>query len=233
MAKKARQEAITAQNTAKILINVASYRHNLATLFQDFVTVAALTLQNGFEPRNEAWHAREAEYLRIVGQYDRDVIDAMAHCLGGLIMRAQDEHRDHLGELYMALGIGNKSLGQFFTPYHISRLMAAISLERKQIEAAIEKQGYLSLNEPTCGAGGIVVAAADVMRELGFDPETQLRVVAQDADRHCCRMTYVNCLLHRIPATIIWGDTLLVEEKEITHTPALFLQVARLHQNAA
>ena len=228
MAKNRSSGPLTIQDVAKRLNKVGSYRHSLSSLFQDFVSVAAISLRNGFEPKTAAWEKRETEYLEIVGRYERDIVEAMSECLGTLILLARQGHSDHLGELYMALGTSKNSLGQFFTPYHISRMMASITLSSDGIDKAISDNGFVSVYEPTCGAGGMVVAAADVLSELGYDPARQLRVTAQDVDRHCCRMTYVNCVLHQIPATIIWGDALKLEQKEVVHTPALHLQLAEI-----
>lgn len=210
----------------KLLSDAGSYKYRLVTLFRDFVTVSAIALQNGVEQQDDAWYAREKEYLDVVSRYDRPMLDAFAACLGGLInLAAEEGPADHLGEFYMALGISEKGLGQFFTPYHVSKLMAAMAIRKDVCDAAIAEKGYLRASEPTCGGGGMVVAIADAMAELGYDVANQLQVYAQDIDLLCCRMTYISCVLHNIPAVIIWGDTLKMEERTRTATPALFHQL--------
>jgi type I restriction-modification system DNA methylase subunit len=110
--------------------------------------------------------------------------------------------------------------------------MAMITLDGDSIERAIADQGYVSMNEPTCGAGGMVIATAHALSSLGYSPSQHLRVTAQDIDYACCQMTYLNCVFFGIPAAIIHGDVLALEERSIMKTPAL-LRVERLQQSKA
>lgn len=59
----------------------------------------------------------------------------------------QTEPVDILGEIFNKLNMGNCMIGQFFTPTHISNLMAKISGIDKN---AIKELGYVLLNEPCC-----------------------------------------------------------------------------------
>lgn len=221
---------ITVQRAAATLIQATRYRHDLSTVFRDFVSIVAITLRNAFEPKDEAWQKREKTYLEIVGRYERDVVDQFTECLAMVMLLAKNGYSDHMGELYMALGISSKAWGQFFTPYHISKTMALITMDKTTIEKAIDEKGFVLANEPTCGAGGMVVAMADAMTHAGFNPADHLRVIAQDIDRICVEMTYINCVLHRIPASIVWGNTLLVEQREVIHTPALYIQMSKMSE---
>lgn len=72
---------------------------------------------------------------------------------------------DVLGDIFGALEVGNSAAGQFFTPFYISELMAQII----GFEDALEKKGFVSVNEPTCGAGGMIIALAKTMYEQKFN----------------------------------------------------------------
>ncbi|WP_162815051.1 N-6 DNA methylase [Erythrobacter aureus] len=230
MAKK--PPPVSVKQAAKIITDAASPRHRVSSLFQDFVSVMYLSLRNGVEPRDDAWQARENEYLEIVGKYDREVVDAMSNFFATVALLAQDDFADHLGEIYMSLETSNKSLGQFFTPYHVSQLMAGITVSSDCIKNAIDEHGYFEMSEPTCGSGGMVIATAEQVVAHGYEVEKHMRVTAQDIDRHCHRMTYIACRLHNIPATVIWGDTIAMEQREVAHTPALYHRLVAEKQQA-
>src|SRR3546814_4707645 len=86
------------------------------------------------------------------------------------------------------LEIGSKDMCQFFTPYQISRLMAMLTIDRPSLERAAAQNNFIEFNEPTCGAGGMIIAAAEAIRTLGFDPARHMRVTAQDIDIACVQM---------------------------------------------
>ena len=52
------------------------------------------------------------------------------------------------------LNLGNAGKGQFFTPYHISKLMAEITFIDGQKD--IENKDIITLSEPCSGSGGII-----------------------------------------------------------------------------
>lgn len=209
---------------AKLIRDAANYRYNLDTLFRDFVNLAVLAIRNKVEPKGAAWDAREAEYLKIINGYDKTIVPVFPELLARLILMAENGFSDHLGSLYMALEIANKAHAQYFTPYQVSHLMASLALSKAEIEAKIAENGLITLHEPASGAGGMVVAMAHVLHNMGYEPSRHMRVDAQDIDRTCCLMTYLNCYLHQIPCQVIWGNSIIGEVREVLLTPALIAQ---------
>ena len=118
----------------------------------------------------------------------------------------EEEMTDVLGEVYMATDLGSKSTGQFFTPFHLSELCAKMALPHWEKEYS--EHGTISLNEPSCGGGGMIIAAAKVMRDAGINPQRALNVVAQDLDWKGVYMTYLQLSLLGIRAKVVQGDTL-------------------------
>ncbi len=41
------------------------------------------------------------------------------------------------------------------------------------VQEAVKREGLFTLSEPTCGAGGMVVAVAECMLEAGLDPQSR------------------------------------------------------------
>ena len=125
-----------------------------------------------------------------------------------LIDTLEDGPDDVLGDVYMKADMGSKAAGQFFTPFHVSVLTAKIGL-MEQIEAykagEIEK---IEINEPACGGGAMILAAAKVLQESGVNYQNAMEVVAQDIDWKGVYMCYVQLSLLGISAICVQGDTL-------------------------
>ena len=139
--------------------------------------------------------------MQTIGAYGRDG-GMFAEMLGLLAMALEEEPTDMLGRIYMEAGLGNKNTGQFFTPFHVSKVCASMAL------AGEDGKERITLNEPSCGAGGMVIAAAAVLRERGINYQRCLDVVAQDLDWKGVYMCYVQLSLLGIRAVVAQGDTL-------------------------
>ena len=66
-------------------------------------------------------------------------------------------------------------------------------------------------------------AAVEEIKAAGFNPVHVFFAVAQDIDRKCCNMTYIQLSLLAVPAAVIWGDTLILECREQWLTAGYFL----------
>jgi N-6 DNA Methylase len=195
--------------------NALAQRKHRYEVFRDFVTVGALSVHNSFRgPRHDEL---EAEYLQIVGRYARDEVEGFARLLGILIALLDAEPRDILGQLYMTLDLGNTKTGQFFTPPGVSELMAQLTYSEaiKTLE-----QPFITVSDPACGAGGMLLALVKVMLSHGHNPAERLWVQAQDIDRTAALMCYLQMALWNVPAMIVVGDTLAGEVREVFYTPA-------------
>ena len=101
---------------------------------------------------------------------------------------------DPLGEIFME-HITKGQNGQFFTPMHICKMMAAMTMDRT------DPDSQETLNDPACGSARMFLAAASFNRNLEFN--------GADIDLTCCKMATINMLLNSLKATISWGDSLL------------------------
>jgi type I restriction-modification system DNA methylase subunit len=194
---------------------IARHRHRYE-VFRDFVTMSAISLHNAVRKVESL----EAEYMSIVQRYKKEEALEIAGLLGILVSLLEASPRDVLGQLYMALELGNSSTGQFFTPEHISEFMAQIVYDENL--ATLDKP-FITVCEPACGAGGMVLAFVKVMLSHGHNPAKRVWVQAQDIDRTAALMCYVQLALWNIPARIVVGNTLAMEEREVFYTPAHYL----------
>jgi hypothetical protein len=190
----------------------APHRHRYE-VFRDFVTMAAISLHNALS-KNEKL---EAEYLATIGRYERADVDRFPKLLGELIEILDIEPWDALGQMYMELEIHSEKMGQFFTPPALSELMARITAS--ELMAKLD-QPFLTVCEPACGAGGMILAFTKVLIEHGHNPVEKLWVQCQDIDRMAALMCYLQLSLWHVPGVVIVGNTLAVEAREVFYTPA-------------
>jgi type I restriction-modification system DNA methylase subunit len=166
--------------------------------------------------------AQEAEYIQIVKRYDADQVSEICALFGKLVLLLDSEPQDVLGQLYiMALELGNTQAGQFFTPHEISELMARITYGD---ELQNLTKPFITLSEPACGAGGMVLAFVKVMLSHGHDPAKRLWVQCHDIDRTAALTCYLQLSLWHVPAVVIVGNTLAMEVREAFYTPAHYLE---------
>lgn len=199
------------------ILNSIDYSKSKVTVFADFLSLATFSLAQPFYKSPEI----EERYLAIAKTYKPEQFNLFAKLLALVIDALEEEPQDFLGTCFMQNDMGNDYKGQFFTPYHVSKFMAEITLG--DVTSLVEAQGYVSISEPCSGAGGMIIACRDVFIQQGCNPSKQMYVEAVDIDDLCFKMTYIQLSLLGIPARVIRGNTLSLEYSEILYTPVYFL----------
>lgn len=188
----------------------------LNTVFTTFLEITATSIAAQMDPMNA--EEREKRYQEIASKMTPEELSSYARMLV-LLTLATREHADDpcdiLGDVYHELKLNNEWNGQFFTPDHICRLMAQIV----NLDVPADQEGPITINEPTCGSGTMVIGAVWVMQRKGIDYRRKSFFVAQDIDIRCVWMAYIQLSLYRIPAVVIHGNTLTVEEWSHWYTP--------------
>lgn len=203
-------------------ITELGYRHSHWQVFADFVEMGAIALSNAADLRTR--EAREKRYMEVIARYKPDEAVKFSHMLGMLTMALEEETCDVLGATFHDLELHNKWSGQFFSPYPLCRMMAKMIVGgREEVEARIAARGYLSASEPASGSGAMVIALAHEIRDLGINYQKHLHVTAVDVDPKCVHMSYLQFSLLHIPAIIVHGNSLSLEEFGRWYTPAHIL----------
>ena len=185
------------------IINSISGEYTQHQVFSDWVCMMALSIANACSPsHNSAYAEREKRYEQVAHKYSEKIID-LSEAMG-LLVEEMENPRDILGEIYMRGGFGSKATGQFFTPYHLSKLTARITFD----EFTRMQDGKYHAHEPSCGGGGMLIALAMEMKKRGIDYQNELEVVAQDLDWNCVYMCYVQLSLMGISGIVVQGNTL-------------------------
>jgi hypothetical protein len=186
------------------LIQDNSHRHRPHQVFSDFCELAACAVSNSVDLHQA--EKREARYMEIIGRYERAEVDRFPQMLGELVLALEGTRRDVLGQIFIAMELGNHWKGQFFTPYEVAYLMA--SLTQGDAADTIERQGFITLQEPAIGAGAMVIASAEALLDVGINPQQSLHVTGIDVDATACHMAYLQLALLHIPAIILHANAL-------------------------
>lgn len=203
-------------------INGIAGRYSAYEVFTDWIRCVSIALSNSCQLiQDRVWQEREQMYKDTMQKYtlqERLMFVEMDYML---IDTLEDEMTDVLGEVYMESGMGSSATGQFFTPFHVSKMCAEVLLPEPA------EDGKYYINEPSCGGGGMIIAMAAVLKERGINFQKVMEVVAQDLDWKGVYMCYLQLSLLGIKATCVQGDTLVnpyipgkTERSHILYTPA-------------
>jgi type I restriction-modification system DNA methylase subunit len=137
----------------------------------------------------------------------------------------ENPEQDFLGELFTVLNLFNARKGQVFTPYPIAKLMALSSCGN--LAALIAEKGFISVNDPCCGAGALLIAFANAAREQGINYQRDIVFVAQDIDFTVAMMAYIQMALLGCAGYVIVGNSLSLEPpspENVWHFPLNILR---------
>lgn len=141
-----------------------------------------------------------------------EAVDAYAK-----IVHDSEPFEDIIGPLYMDMASRSKSrmMGQYFTPWEIARMTAMLNAGGNPLER--HPQGIISVHDPACGSGVMLMAFANLVFQYGGAAGLlRLSVAGCDLDEYCARIAAVqliaNCNVHGFrlaEVRIVQGDSLL------------------------
>lgn len=187
------------------IFNSLCGRYSRWEVWQDFVTLSAISISNTVDRRNAA--EREKTYMTISSKYKPAELEKFSQMLCEVVTGMDiNSDQDFLGELYMALELGNDHAGQFFTPYSVCRCMAEMT--STDLSARVERDGWISVNDPACGAGALLVAFANACLRQKINYQTSVLFVAQDIDYIVGLMCYLQLSLMGCAGYVVIANTL-------------------------
>ncbi|OLV20159.1 hypothetical protein BOO71_0000505 [Deinococcus marmoris] len=153
---------------------------------------------------------QEETYLDAVRGLDEHDLGVIVRAFHQLITDMDDRpYTDLLGPVYMEIGhrLDRAAGAEFYTPRSICRLMAQMTLS-----ADLTPGEVLHCNEPACGTGGMILAFTEVLIERGGHP-LNVCWTAQDLSARSCWATFLNLTLWGLPAQVVCGNTLALENR--------------------
>lgn len=189
------------------LMDKFAFRYSRWQVWNDFLSLSAISMANVMPtPEKEE---REEKYRSIIGSYRKEEQDIFPQMLNLVVLALSDNpEQDFLGSLYHYLELHQEQKGQFFTPYHICEFMSEIQFSDTEADEVLKEKSYISVSDPACGAGAMLIAFANVARKHGINYQEQVLFVAQDIDRTAAMMCYIQMSLLGCPAIVVIGDSL-------------------------
>lgn len=184
-------------------------RHRSWDVWRDFIVMYACALSNPVDKQH--YDEREALYLRTIKKYNKQEQPLFSELAAHTVMALEENpEQDFLGRIFMSLNLGNQHNGQFFTPYHVCELMAEVSMQDSVLK--IEKEGYITINDPCCGAGATLIAGVHAakkrLEKAGYNYQNHVFVVAQDIDMTVALMCYIQLSLLGVAGYVKVGNSL-------------------------
>jgi type I restriction-modification system DNA methylase subunit len=204
------------QQLAKLLRD-NSHRHNLYDVFRDFIEMSACAISNSCDLQHR--EQREARYLQLINQYEPDERQRFPQMLACLVAALDAGPDDVLGGLFGELELANAARGQFFTPYSLSAATARLTINPEEVRQRIAERGFITVQEPACGAGAMVIGMAEALHSAGINYQQHMHVTAIDIDQRAVHMAYLQFSLLGIPAVVIQGNTLTMQTTDHWRTP--------------
>lgn len=213
--------------------------HRAWDVWRDLIIMYACALSNAVDKTN--YDAREKRYMQIIKKYNKEEQQIFPELVAQITMALEDNpEQDFLGKIFMGLNLGNGTNGQFFTPYHICELMAEIAMDN--VEEEIKQKGYISVNDPCCGAGATLIAGIHAIRkrlekcEPAMNYQNHVLVIEQDIDEIVALMCYIQLSLLGVAGYIKVGNSIVepmvIGEKTDKYwfTPMYFSEVWQMRR---
>ena len=207
MAKKENDVITGTEKEFMDRFNKLTMRRSDWQVWSDLMAVMACSIANIFDPNTDRKTKREEEYSSCMERLEDEEIPAQMLAVVTNALENNPE-QDFLGQMFMNLNLGSHWKGQFFTPFHVSQMMAQINLPEDTVKKEIENRGWISVNDPACGAGSMLIAAASVLKKNGINYQQNVAIIANDIDRVAAQMCYIQLSILGCPGYVVVADTL-------------------------
>ncbi|QDI55081.1 SAM-dependent DNA methyltransferase [Serratia marcescens] len=210
-----RKRTITGDDPRKAFLSTfreTARNHHRYEVFSDFVKLAACALENACLKSPDI----EAEYMATIQRYEKADAQRMAQLLSLLVIGLDQGMGIFSVRCLWSSSWAATVLASFHAVPSLELMAGLVAGDRL---AALENEPYITLSEPTCGAGGMVIAFAKVMLARGYNPQTQLRADCVDIDPVAARMCYIQLSLLGIPARVVIGNSLTLKYQREMYTP--------------
>ena len=114
-------------------------------VWNDVIQMIACSLSNPLD-NGDRKEKREKLYTDIAKKYTPEETQTILQIFVTITNKLEENpDQDLLGDLYMNLDFGSAALGQFFTPYSVSAMMAQVTLDVEHVKKEIEGRVYMTI----------------------------------------------------------------------------------------
>lgn len=199
------------------LLPKVSNSQNPTDIFRDVCRIFSLSIR-GTVTMGKEKDQIEKQYQEFAMKYGADGMTRIAELLAYVVEALELRRSDFLGHVYEAINATVKSFGQFLTPDSVARFMARIVMPEK----AQEPWKIVRLNDCSCGAGALLIEAAEAFINAG-GRQGDFLLYGEDLDPTACCISYVQFSLLGYAAVITHQDSLSRQVYEGPwHTPCYF-----------
>ena len=179
-----------------IISKIASGKHSLIQVFDDFMQMAICSFAYGW---------MEEQYADIAKKYEKHELSLFAELMAMMVNTYSERGfdgswDDYLGNIFEELNGKTQSSksGQFFTPPTLCNLMAKITWDQNDLGKDI------TVND--CAAG----SSRNLIAHSRLHPRNRLHTfyVAQDIDPRCIKMSVLNYMMFGMRGVVIHMDAL-------------------------
>jgi len=202
-------------------------KHGAHGVWRDFVRIVACVISNTVDMEN--WENREQIYTETMNRYSSEERNLFLEMYAFTALALEENPKqDFLGRVYEELGLNQKGTGQHFTPYHVAEMMSLMAHDDQSLSKEMPEQGYITVNDPTCGAGVLLIAFANVLRDKGINYQNYCLFVAEDIDITAAQMCYIQLSLLGCSGYVMVHNSLMPEEwspEQMWYTPLYFTKL--------
>ena len=153
-------------------IQAASGRQRASEVLTDFAHMAACEIRATFVIRGKV--EIMADWQRTRANYTDKEYAYLVEAAQIMIASLEEKREEFLGSCMEELGATNTHNGQFLTPVSISQVLGRIVLDEPKDEV-------ITLHDPCCGAGVLLIEGAEEALQRGWQ-QRNLCIVAGDID---------------------------------------------------
>jgi type I restriction-modification system DNA methylase subunit len=178
--------------------------HGWSRVFRDWIDIVFVSLQRDDDSHGEMADRYESDFGEETTQ---TAFRAYSEAFANLLAAMEKTDADVLGCLYQEYGAPSEENGQHFTPPHVARLLGGMMLPTDEEVESTTPDDPITIYDPTCGSGGLLVGAGQQLEECAESPYAAV-FVGQDIDIRCVKMTAINFAVRGLPGFAIHGDSL-------------------------
>lgn len=177
-------------------IQSTDQKYNYDEIFFDWIKAMFYAYTNSCN--KDGFEDREEKFKRLVEKHGVKTMQMFYECQAELVMLFEEKGiDDYLGKIHHQLGVHNKMKGQFFTPFHLAKMMAETQVS--EVIKELEK-GKIKITDSACGSACLLLGMLAVLKEKGINYQKNIMLVCSDLDENAIQMAYIQLSLTGVAA---------------------------------